>query len=500
MSIEYSYKDIEWCQGIFNKSNECFCDCNIIVPDSMDDVAKIISVKALPSVSDSKCENGKISLNGQVKITVLYIGENENGKIFSLSVNQSFSHTILSSDITSDFIPLITPISCNVNYSLVNSRRLKATAAIRFCASCYKNNRIKALSSVTGAEQVLSEKTFTSARCICTKSIIISDNVEVGAGKPPISSILKSTAKISDYEFKPLNNKIIVKGNLSLSVLYCAEDILTDSTITIPFTEVVEVEGVSQSCNTNLHLAIADCEVRPDTDLSGEYKMLDVNIVLSASVTAFTQENVCVVNDLYLPGGALNQTSTPISFQTSVNELSQDEFFKESLTLPPTAAPISRVVDIECRIADIALSDSIMSANIELTLLYLSSETSSINTYTAKLPVTRKFDLNSPQILLCDLKHIGYAITGDNSLELRLNIKFTFLDSKEEKINIISDCTEEKYIPPHRSSVIVSFVNSGDTLWSIAKKYNISLSKLASANAMDENAILTIGEKLIIPR
>ena len=71
MSIDYSYKDIEWCQRVFNKSEECFCDAGIIVPDSMDDIAKVLCVKALPSVTDSKCENGRVTVSGQVKITFL---------------------------------------------------------------------------------------------------------------------------------------------------------------------------------------------------------------------------------------------------------------------------------------------------------------------------------------------------------------------------------------------------------------------------------------------
>ncbi len=500
MSLDYSYKDIEWCQGLFHKSDECFCDVGIIVPDSMDDIAKTICVKALPSVSDSKCENGKITVNGQVKITVLYIGENENGKIFALSTTQPFSHIINAPDVTDEHLSLVTVNCCGVNYSLVNSRRLKITASLRFSSSSYKNSRAKVLSNVTGAEFIASEKSFLCARTICTKNIIVTDNIELGAGKAPISTILKHNIKISDSDFKPLNNKVIAKGNISLGILYSSEDTLSDAVVTIPFTEVLEAEGVSPSCITNVSLSVADCEVRPDTDLSGEYKMLDVSIILSAHITAFAREKINTITDLYLPGGALNKTSLPISIRDSIEELIEEEFFKDSITLPATAPTISRIVDAECHIGEVTLSDLTATGNAEITFLYHSPSTSTLNTYTAKIPVTHKFSSESVKNLRCSVNHIGYAITGDNSLEVRLSVNFTAICSKEEQINIISDCTQEKYNPPHRSSVIVSFVNQGDSLWSIAKKYNISLASLASANAIDKNAILTVGEKLIIPR
>lgn len=500
MSLEYSYKDIEWCHGVFHKSDECFCDCNIIVPDSMDDIAKTICVKALPSVSDSKCENGKITVNGQVKITVLYIGENENGRLFTVTTAQPFSHIINAPEVSDEFISLVTPLCCNVSYSLVNSRRIKATAAVRFSASSYKNNRTKALTAVTGAEFRACEKSFISARSICTKSIIITDNAELGAGKAPITTLLKYNVRIADSDFKALNNKVIVKGNLNVSVLYCSEETLSDATITIPFTEVLEAEGVSPSCITNVSLSVADCEIRPDTDLSGEYKMLDVNIILSACIRAFAVEKANTITDLYLPGGALNKTSVPIKIRSSVTECTEDEFFKESITLPSASPSISRVVDTECRIGEMAASDSTASGNAEITIMYLSPANSSLNTFTSKIPITHKFTSASIQNLRCEVNHVGYAITGDDTLEIRLSVRFSALCDSEEQISVISECTEEKYTPPHRPSVIVSFVNQGDSLWSIAKKHNISLSHLASANSLDENSILTIGEKLIIPR
>lgn len=500
MSLDYSYKDIEWCQSLFHKSDECFCDGNIIIPDSMDDIAKIISIKAQPSVSESKCEDGRITVSGQVKLNVLYIGENENGKIFTLSVSHPFSHAINAPGVTNEFLPLTTVTSCSLNYTLVNSRRLKTTALIRFCTSSYKNNRLKALTAVSEAEAKTSDKTFTAARCICTKNIVIADTVELGAGKAAITSILKQNAKIADKDFKVLTNKIIVKGNIAASILYCAEDVFSDATVTVPFTEVVEAEGVSPSCNTNVTITVADCSIRPDTDLSGEYKMLDVNIVLSVAITAFASENISTVTDVYLPGGALKTISNPLRLQNGTTECIEEEFLKENITLSSGAPAIGRILDIDCRIGELNNSDGSVAGNAEVTFMYLSPASSSINTYTAKIPLAHKFNQNSILSSRGEVNHIGYAITGDDTLEVRLSVLFITLTNEEENINIISDCSEAEYIPTKRPSVIVSFVNKGDTLWDIAKKHNIAVSHLASANAMDENSVLTVGEKLIIPR
>ena len=54
-------------------------------------------------------------------------------------------------------------------------------------------------------------------------------------------------------------------------------------------------------------------------------------------------------------------------------------------------------------------------------------------------------------------------------------------------------------IPPSDTSQITYIVKSGDSLWSISKKYNISVDELKNANNLSSN-LLSIGQELIIPQ
>lgn len=501
MSLDYSYKDIEWCQWSSDKSDECFSDGNIIIPDSMDDVAKIISVKAYPSVTDSKTEEARIIVNGQIKLNVLYIGENENSKICTLTTTHPFSHIINAPEVTADFISLVSIVSCSLSYTTVNSRRLKTTTLLKFCAQSYKNNRTKILCSAKGAETQTAEYSFPALRTACTKNIVITDTPQLPAGKGAIAQILKQSAKISDTDFKILNNKVIVKGNIAVSVLYLSEGTFTDATVTIPFTEVVEAEGLTPSYNADVSLYVSDWDIKPDTDLSGEYKMLDANIILSVEIKAFITDTLSAVTDVYLPGGALKTNSCTLNVKSPAFKLHEEEFIKEAVTLSKGMPSIRRIIDTECSITGITKSEDAVTANSEVTVIYLSDDSSGpVNSYTAKIPFVHKFAAKNPTSPCCEIKHLSYAITSDNSLELRIGADFTATPQQEATFSVFTQCEETEYTPQKRSSVIIAFVNKEDTLWSIAKKYNISLSHLASANALEENAALTVGEKLIIPR
>ncbi|MBQ8003114.1 MAG: DUF3794 domain-containing protein, partial [Clostridia bacterium] len=456
MSLEYSYKDVEWCSLSHYKSDECFCEGNIIIPDSMDDIAKIVTVKAHPCITDVKCENGRIVINGQVKLTVLYLCENENDRIATLSATQPFSHTITADNISEDNIALVNITSCSVNHSTVNSRRLKTTALLRFSAQCYKNSRLKILSDVSGAEVKSKEYSFSSARVICRKTAVVNSTAEIPTGKDAIVSILKQDVRISDKDFKVLSNKLIIKGNIAISILYCSHNGITDASVSIPFTEVVEAEGLSPSCQTQVSAHVSDWDITPDTDLSGEYRMLDANIILSVTIKAFTPHSVLAINDIYLPGGALSTKQTNIILQDSADEVTGEEFVKEIINLPKGAPSVYKVLDAECHVSDITCSENTATANADVCVMYLSSDSpTSVNTVSARIPIAHKLSSQNLCDTKCSLGHISYSIASPDSLELRLNAIFASTPTEESTATVLTECVEESYAPEKRASIIV---------------------------------------------
>ena len=86
------------------------------------------------------------------------------------------------------------------------------------------------------------------------------------------------------------------------------------------------------------------------------------------------------------------------------------------------------------------------------------------------------------------------ALTSDN-IFVGQNIK---IRTTSKDIEVL-ECFGKDYVPSiELPSNEVYIVKKGDSLYSIAKKYNISVSDLLSFNSLS-NTILSIGQKLIIP-
>ncbi len=72
-----------------------------------------------------------------------------------------------------------------------------------------------------------------------------------------------------------------------------------------------------------------------------------------------------------------------------------------------------------------------------------------------------------------------------------------------ERVSIIAE-VEDRGETLTRSepqpSVLIYFAQQGDSLWSIAKKYRVTVGDLEKANEMDSEAVINAGKQILIPR
>lgn len=502
MSINCVYKDITLCQCEFFKAEDCAVDASLIVPDKNCDIMKVISVRAIPVATETRVSNGSVTISGQVKFNILYIGEDESSKICTLNTSAPFSHS-MPVQISDNSIPTAEVTACASEYTLPNSRKIRLLSRLKLSLTVFNPKKMKVLTSCDDAQTIKKDHSYFSASGISVKNIPITQTVDLPASKSEMKEILKSDASISDFDYKVLNNKAIVKGNILISLLYLSEDSTSTASVTLPFTEVFEAEGLSPKCENNISLTVSDWDITRDTDLSGEYKMIEANLILTALVTSLCEENVTSVSDMFLPGCRVETTSDSVLVQSSLKRICEEEFVKEAVSLNFSEGSIERILDISLSVTDLGYNEeaNLITASLEATVLYINAlSPSTICSYSTKLTVPHRAAMGALRNICVTVPNAGFAIRGENSIELRFTALFTAYSLEEEKVNFITECEERDYTPERRSSVIVSFINQPDTLWNVAKKYNIPVSSLASANALEENAPLLKGTKLIIPK
>ena len=94
-------------------------------------------------------------------------------------------------------------------------------------------------------------------------------------------------------------------------------------------------------------------------------------------------------------------------------------------------------------------------------------------------------------------EHITFNVNMASEVELRCNLSVETKLSIKNEIDIISDCTlceGEK-----DSGIIIYYVQPGDTLWQIAKRYCVALDDIVRFNNIQDKDVIGEGERLIIP-
>ena len=124
--------------------------------------------------------------------------------------------------------------------------------------------------------------------CIHKKDTMrVKEEISLASNKPNIHELLWDTVEIRGVDIRAKSDRIAVKGELFLFVLYRGEDdnySLQWLEHSIPFSEEIECAGCAESMVPDVDVLLAHSELKIRTDSDGEERVLAVEAMLELEI------------------------------------------------------------------------------------------------------------------------------------------------------------------------------------------------------------------------
>ena len=224
-------------------------ETEILISDYLPPVFKLVKCFAKPVVLQKQLQPGKLTLEGYLRCTVYYQGEDDTGlcqteqklpftKVLELP---EFAFTAWSAQVEGQTEYL--------NCRSVNPRRIEVRGAYGLVASVHTQCKTEVITALSdgGVEQKLTTLSGVRRAVVLEKLITVEGELSFAA-EPAAILDLAGTAAIRDL--KILNGKAVAKGELAVLCAWRAEGetALQSQSVNLPFNQVLDVEGLSEDC------------------------------------------------------------------------------------------------------------------------------------------------------------------------------------------------------------------------------------------------------------
>jgi len=519
MSVKLHKEHIKINEILCSEYGQTTVESDVIVPDINPDVLKVLRITQRTYVTQKTVQQDRAYIQGIVKLNILYIPESfECGRIKAINTSLDFSHVVDAKGAKPGMCITAEAECENILDTLVNSRKLNVKCTIginvKVCV-CSEKEIAVSVPEEDCLELKCSNLKLLNSTTDTDKEFWVNERLSLPSGKPAIGEILKIGGQASGTELRLTEGKAVVKGELKLSVLYSSklseeqEGSIEFAEYTIPFTEVLDVAGIKEGMEGEIDYQLKDINHRIEDGEEGECSIIACDVLIGAFVKGTEIFEVSVIEDAYSTEGNISLEKKAYDIERLLDKSYVQIPQKEILEVPDYLPEIQKVCDITAipSVTDVSINGDCLQVKgiINVNLLYI--------TRSSELPVagfdkifefSHNFEICSEcENSVCEAKvapeHLSYTLSGDRCLELRLINSLSVKCMSSDKTEVI-DAIEENDAPLRElPSVIIYFVQAGDTLWDIAKRFHTSAEKIAEYNNLSSDLIKP-GQKLMIFR
>lgn len=510
MDLTVNKESVAINEVIFDGVQELPIESDFMLPDYCPDILRVLKCSLNPVVTSHQSTGEKLIIDGMAVFKVIYISENEC--VCNYEHKLPFSKTItLKNNVES---PIITASATTnyVNCRAVSHRRLDARGAIGISVKAIARHGENIMCNAQGKNIELKKKTVNTSPVVgdIFRQFTVREELELASGKPRISHIINKNVCIEMTECKLIANKVILKADLQVSLLYVSDidnTNLCKCDFSLPVSQVIDLDGVDENCKCSVVLSVHGCEIELRPDLDDEGCALDFEATIGADIKAYCHHELVAVSDLYSTEYETAFETKPVALDYLTGLINETYKEKNSFELPDE--DVEEICEVWC---DATLRNSQatskglnISSLIKICMLVKNSEgkmqyyervTDSAYTNSSDDSIGDTTSDTNVQVKGCTFELSG---TGTIDIEFEVQVQASVFTQLRE--NLIYDVkVKDDSVKDHSKmpALTIYYADIDESIWEIAKKYNTSVTSILEQNEISDE-ILKSRQMLLIP-
>ena len=479
-----------------------------IVPDYCPDIARIIDASGCLFLRKYELTDGKVSVSGSIKMTLLYMAEDG---IRSLDYAIPLDYTLEGRLSGASEVMLEGKIdSCEVR--MLNPRKVFSRVSVNLCVTPYAPATITACGDVAEKEaykiETLCETHEVSLiQAVREKDFVFSDEVVLSSTKEPIRDILRTKSKLRVTECRSVGNKLILKGIACLDMLYLTQGgTLAQLSSELPFSQIIDgLDGADGELSCDAALRLTGCEVRIGSESApDDAHTVSLKLMICAFVLLRRTQKLCCIADLYSTAYDLSAKSEQVELSPSPETFVRTQTVREQIE---TGVAVQSILCADVSFGSAALTQSDTGSTLRtsalIKVLYL-DESGSPLLAERRVEVTLDTDVSAVlrAAVRCVCAGDISASISASGIEVRFPAEFTLISSVAPCYPCLTALSAEERKEPdgETPSLVLRMLKRGESLWNLAKQYRTTVEEILKANELTEEAAAAIGQMLLIPR
>jgi hypothetical protein len=493
---------------IFDGCQEQPVDIDINLPDYCPDIQRILKCQIYPKISSRSITGDRLMLDGSYTVKIFYL-DPDGTCVRCYESDDSYSAEIALKQQAENALILASPRVEYVNCRASSPRRLNVHGSFSLCAKVISAGQCEAVSNIAG-DGVEQQKTSVSVNELvgfAQQQFSVDEVLELGQGKPSADSLVRADAYVVLQDCKIAAGKLMTKGEANVKFLYQTSGenpSLETMEYALPFTQMLDCDGVSDDCFCSVRLQTAGVEAQIKNDYSGDKTYFDTKVKIHASARAYRKKDVVIVNDAYSRSYELNIDAKQKTME-SLAEVDEDTLVHKT-EIAMDDSPVTKVIDLwsEMASATATVADGKIAFKGKYSLCVLAQNEKNTPFYFERLidfehelPCASSGDLKcEPDV---DTGAVSYRIVG-NGIEVKTELRVRAEVVQRVNFKAVATVTADETKPIQRDTtacLCLYFADAGESLWNIAREYRTSMASVRAENGITGDFVENRGMLLI---